>query len=1001
MKDLTENHDDFFAHIGRQGLKWGDGLCENPPEPLPDIALPAGPFQEAHDFQPRTLPGTAEDLRAGLRGLRQKMAPFLRRLAPPMASHRESLRVSQMDWRLVEREGILGWRQWLDSSEGWETISLPHYGGPVGRATTLYRGRIGFPEGFADPTRRIFLRFRGADYRARVFLNGEFVMEHEGFFDPFEADVTALIVPGVNILVVRLDNEDIAFGCAPDGRRINGEKLYAATGPGWDEPGVGWHHCPSGMGLYQDVLFEARPALHIHDLWVRPLTERAELRVTVHNTDTQNRRALLRWNVCGSNFEAQMPQDITFREITAEPGLNFWRLPLDMPEFRWWSPDAPWLYQAQVTLTDPEGKPLDTRVSDFGMRTFEISTSGPVKGHLSFNGQEIRLRGANTMGHEQQCVLRGDQAQLEEDILIAKYAGLNFLRITQRPVQKEIYEVCDRLGMMVQTDLPLFGRVPRIQFAEGVRQAGAMERLIRPHACCIQSSFINEPSPSWVDTTHRHLDRDETMRFLRACAEMTLCENPDRQIKPIDGDYEPPSPGLPDQHCYSGWYPSQSVDLGRLHRGHWMLTKPGWKYACGEFGTEGLDPVDLMQRRYLKDWLPRPGIEDQWTPLSIPYAQTGYLYTSWMDAGEGMADWVKRSQEHQAWATRLMTRAFRRDRRMVSFALHLLIDAFPDGWMKAVVDCERNPKPAFFEYREALSPLLADLRCDRWAWWEGETLTAEAWISHDGLEQKETCSLRFVFELEGEPIASGCVPAEIPSWDSQCLGRISVSLPSVQRRSQGTLRLALCAADGSILSDTRETFSIFPRDAAPFPKMSIPGDQDLPAERFLKDAHSTLCPVEEAQVLVSSHGGDFDRLRDHVEAGATLLLLELPPGEFDFGGSRVTIEKAADGPRQFASRATGHPAVAGFEKNDFRFWFDPAEDSVTALLEDLVIAPDWTILLSAPQTAKRSVLPAAACVERSFGKGRVIICQLRLAGRLTTNPPAELFARRLLSTVVT
>ena len=55
---------------------------------------------------------------------------------------------------------------------------------------------------------------------------------------------------------------------------------------------------------------------------------------------------------------------------------------------------------------------------------------------------------------------------------------------------------------------------------------------------------------------------------------------------------------------------------------------------------------------------------------------------------------------------RLMTEAFRRDRRMNSFALHLFIDAFPAGWMKAIVDVDRQPKPAFFAYRDALTPLM-------------------------------------------------------------------------------------------------------------------------------------------------------------------------------------------------------------------------------------------------------------------------------------------------------
>ena len=91
------------------------------------------------------------------------------------------------------------------------------------------------------------------------------------------------------------------------------------------------------------------------------------------------------------------------------------------------------------------------------MRSFAFDETSTPKGRPVFNGREIRLRGANTMGHEQQCVLRGDLDQLRDDVLIAKAANLNFLRLTQRPVEPEVYEYCDMLGMMAQTDLPLFG----------------------------------------------------------------------------------------------------------------------------------------------------------------------------------------------------------------------------------------------------------------------------------------------------------------------------------------------------------------------------------------------------------------------------------------------------------------------------------------------------------------------------------------------------------------
>lgn len=66
---------------------------------------------------------------------------------------------------------------------------------------------------------------------------------------------------------------------------MDGDKIYAATGPGWDDPEIGWHHCPAGAGLLGKVRLELRPELFIEDIFVRPDLENgtAELRIGVYN----------------------------------------------------------------------------------------------------------------------------------------------------------------------------------------------------------------------------------------------------------------------------------------------------------------------------------------------------------------------------------------------------------------------------------------------------------------------------------------------------------------------------------------------------------------------------------------------------------------------------------------------------------------------------------------------------------------------------------------------
>ena len=109
--------------------------------------------------------------------------------------------------------------------------------------------------------------------------------------------------------------------------------------------------------------------------------------------------------------------------------------------------------------------------------------------------------------------MNGNIGQLIDDILLAKICNMNFLRLTQRPVQDKVYEYCDKLGLMTQTDLPLFGCMRRTKFAEGIRQAEEMEKIVRNHACNVVISYINEPFPNANNEPHRHLTRAELESF--------------------------------------------------------------------------------------------------------------------------------------------------------------------------------------------------------------------------------------------------------------------------------------------------------------------------------------------------------------------------------------------------------------------------------------------------------------------------------------------------------
>lgn len=1002
----TSSSPDTFAAIGaQQGNPQREKLQELPPLPNPAPIIPWQPHQPDLAFAPGDRIQTHEELAPILDQLRQHAARFEANLAPPLSLVWQRRKLTEFDWRIARPEDWQDFPAVLAGEGPWETVTIPHYGEPLGPASTFYRTTFHVSaEDLAG--RSLFLHFRGVDYRAHVFLNGNFLGSHEGFFAPFDFMANPCARVGDNVLLVRVDNDFTCLGESQhhEAPNIDGDKIYAATNQGYDEPRSGWHHCPPGMGIYQDVWLESRPPLHLTDLFIRPLSslDQAEAWIEVNHTLADPTPVPLRLSlsVFGQNFALSLVEDHACGdELQAGPGRNYYRFAFDVPDGRLWTPEEPWLYQAQVSLQH-NGQVVDQRARQFGMRTFCFDETTSPKGEPRLNGQAIRLRGANTMGHEQQCVMRGDLDQLREDLLLAKAAHMNFLRFTQRPVQAEVYEMCDRLGLMAQTDLPLFAHLRRHQFAEAVRQAQEMERLVRAHPSNIYVSYINEPFPAtWRSMAHRRLHRDELERFFRAATEAIRVLNPDRAIKPVDGDYDPPAPGLPDNHCYTYWYLGHGIDAGKLHRGYWQPIKPDWQYGCGEFGAEGLDSREILEEFCPAEWLPQSGCQEaDWSPSAIAKAQLGKFHLMFFDRPTSLDGWIAASRAHQAHAIRQMTEAFRRDARNVSCAIHLFIDAWPTGWMKTIVDVQRQPKPAYFAYREALTPLMVNVRTDRDRYTSNEEMSFEFWICHDRGPRPESATLRWQLELEGTVLHVQEHPAQIPLVSSQRQGLWSMLVPEVEQRTAATLRLSLWS-EGNMLHDSALELEVFPRVEAITIPVDVVGSADGPAQRLTQahdlplDREANLLLIDDLEAYLQSAAA----INRRIAQGARVLFLELPEGEHQIADKVVTIAPVSMHPRFFVSRQTDHPLVDSFQPQDFSWWYDPDLDRVAPLLETTCRAAGAKSVLktSASGWGEEVDEPASAVVEWTHGQGQIFIVQLQFANRTRHNPTAYRWFQQL------
>lgn len=939
--------------------------------------------------------GTKEELDRELQRLRETHAEFLKDYAPP---------IEERVTRIPLKEFILS-----EEGKAPRRVTIPYYGGPTGPAIQEYTTEFVL-EDFSG--KMAALCFRGVDYIAEVYVNDRYVGSHEGFFAPFELDITGQAAAGVNRLKVIVKNDHTMTLNNTGASAVSGDKIYAATGPGWDDPQVGWHHCPAGMGIYQDVFVEIRERAWISDLFVR---DGRELWIECSNADYDQKEIAFEISVYGQNFKETVIENQEFIPVTVihagvgdtlteadlkakgllgsgtrlllEHGFNRFVFPLEMDNARVWEPDSPWLYQVQVKLlADGEVKSAVKR--QFGLRTFTQDVEHTPRGRFYLNGREIKLRGANTMGYEQWDVIRGDFAQLVDDILLAKACNMNFLRITQRPVQEEIYDYCDRLGLMIQTDMPLFGEVRINQFCEVLRQTEEMEKLIRSHPSCILVSYINEPFPNANNLPHRMISRKDMEGLFQAMDIVVKLHNPERVIKHVDGDYDPPSESMPDNHCYTMWYNGHGLEMGRLHRGYWLAVKPDWCFGCGEFGAEGLDFGEVMREYYPNEWLKEP-----FHPGNILKAQTGNFYHFFFDEGDSLEDWVEKSQDYQAFATKIMTTAFRRNNLMNTFAIHLFIDAWPAGWMKTIMDCKRNPKKAFFTYRDKLSPVLADIRSDRFTFFEGEMVRLESYVCNDLSES--TVLVKYQAELTDGArndsssfvIGSGKRELSVPACSSEFAGFVTFEIPKLEmfwketgHEARGTENAILkvrmtVEKEGHVLHGTEEVFSVYPKEEPRELPLLTP--EDLEAEEIWQE----------------------------IAGGRRVTLAPLETGTYVFKNYRVTVKPCGMDPVYFVSRKTGHELVEGFEEKAFGYWYDDTLDRLAPISSTTLFIekPDGNqgevrevrqVLLGGNKAEDGSWQTETVCAELTVGAGSILLCQIDFSNFMK-NPTAVLFRNRL------
>mgnify|MGYP000815706179 CR=1 FL=1 len=277
--------------------------------------------------------------------------------------------------------------------------------------------------------KRILLDFQGIMLVGDVYLNGKRIGGTDYGYLGFDVDVSKLLKFGeVNEIAVKADT-----------RNPNNSRWF------------------TGAGLYRDVnLIVTDKELYFprHPLFIRTVNnQEVKIRANIFNQQKKVKAAgtfipvEVRILDADGHVVAQQKTDVDFNAKWRD---REYELPaIKIENAKLWSCDTPYLYTAEVTLYDNEGKVADQIREPFGMRTIEMN---PQHG-LLVNGKKVLLQGfANhhTLGALGAAAY---PRAIEKRLKMMKEFGFNHVRTSHNPYSEDFLRLCDRLGILVVDEL--------------------------------------------------------------------------------------------------------------------------------------------------------------------------------------------------------------------------------------------------------------------------------------------------------------------------------------------------------------------------------------------------------------------------------------------------------------------------------------------------------------------------------------------------------------------
>jgi beta-mannosidase len=306
---------------------------------------------------------------------------------------------------------------------------------------------------------KAFLVFEGLDLAATVSLNGKEIGTHANAFYPCRMDVTASLVKGTNVVVVKLDSGIFhAMDRSADGYNVNMSSRLtkrpwlrkAQFSSNWD-----WSPRLLNVGIHGDVRLEIVESFRFDQTTV--LTEVSEdystgtvtARMNLEGFEEKPIKAVMRVEVVEVGVSARTDVEIKKGACRVEAKVV-------VPGPRMWWPighGTPFRYTVKATLTPVRGEKVEA-FRKVGFRRVRVNQDPhPEKGRyftIEVNGRPIFCKGGNFVPADM-IPARIDRKRYRVLIDRAIESNSNFMRVWGGGLYEhdDFYEECDRRGLLV------------------------------------------------------------------------------------------------------------------------------------------------------------------------------------------------------------------------------------------------------------------------------------------------------------------------------------------------------------------------------------------------------------------------------------------------------------------------------------------------------------------------------------------------------------------------